>query len=127
MSPIENLEFGADDFVDTSGYMDAELEPMDEDTEVKKEQMSDDDYQPDDNDYVPDYEDEKKPHSCQHCNKSFRKKTNLYGHIKKAHDDERPYPCSQCTKAFKKKQALNKHIQGKQISHLHFTTLGQST
>merc|ERR1712228_466085 len=67
IDPITNLDFtkyendhGADDFLDTAGFMDAEFENMEEDTEVKKEQMSDEEYRPDDNyiddDYVPDPE-----------------------------------------------------------------------
>ena len=92
---------------------------------MKKESLSDDDddYQPDvnddpgnDDDYVPEY-DENKPHRCSHCSKSFRKKSNLYGHIKKVHEGERPYPCSLCSKSFKMKQHLNKHIAGKHNSN----------
>ena len=130
--PIENMEFeekyrrdpGAEDFVDTSGYMDVELDPMDAENryeeKVKDEPMSDDDYRPDDNDYNndDDYNDQdyevkdKKPHRCQHCTKAFRKKSNLYGHIKRVHEGERPYPCSLCSKSFKMKQHLNTHIRG---------------
>ena len=67
MSPITNLDFakyeqdpGADEFLDTAGFMDTEYDQMDEDTEVKKEHVSDDDFIPEDNYYAPDpdYEDE---------------------------------------------------------------------
>ena len=52
---------------------------------MKKENVSDDDYMPDKD---VDFEfDENKPHRCPHCNKSFRKKSNLYGHIKKVHKE----------------------------------------
>ena len=78
---------------------------------MKKENVSDDDYMPDKD---VDFEfDENKPHRCPHCSKSFRKKSNLYGHIKKVHEGERPYPCHLCKKSFKMKQHLNKHIAGR--------------
>ena len=136
--PIENMDFegkmgqdpGAEDFVDTSGYMDLELDHFDENNEkkVKDEPMSDEDYRPDDydNNYDDNYDDQdyddkddkdyvvdkKKPHRCQHCTKAFRKKSNLYGHIKRVHEGQRPYPCHLCKKSFKMKQHLNTHIRG---------------
>ena len=95
------------DFVDTGDYMDIEMK-----VEQKDDNWNDND---NDADYLPDEEefyDEKKPHRCKHCSKCFRKKSNLYGHIKKVHDGERPYPCHLCSKSFKMKQHLNKHISG---------------
>ena len=49
--------------------------------QVKKEQVSDDDYMQDE-DVDLEY-DENKPHCCPHCNKSFGKNSNLYGHIRR--------------------------------------------
>ena len=103
MSP-GHLPDPRNDFVDTGDYMDIEMK-----VEQKEDDM-DADYLPDEEEYY----DEKKPHRCKHCSKAFRKKSNLYGHIKKVHDGERPYPCHLCSKSFKMKQHLNKHISGKE-------------
>lgn len=46
---------------------------------------------------------------CPECDKSFKTKSNLNGHIKSVHCDYRPFQCNVCLKAFKMKYDLTKH------------------
>ncbi|XP_060532918.1 zinc finger protein 616-like [Cylas formicarius] len=50
-----------------------------------------------------------KPHACDICLKSFKRREHLYQHIK-LHTGFRPYKCTQCSKSFMRKEHLLRHM-----------------
>ncbi|XP_077982119.1 zinc finger protein 236-like isoform X1 [Glandiceps talaboti] len=52
----------------------------------------------------------KHAHQCNHCNKSFKKPSDLVRHIR-IHTGEKPFKCDQCGKSFTVKSTLDCHMK----------------
>ena len=54
-----------------------------------------------------------KPHCCPECDKRFRKKSNLLGHMRRIHEGKmkkKIYKCSICSSTFTRNMSLTNHM-----------------
>ena len=53
----------------------------------------------------------RRDHKCDHCGKSYSKKSSLKTHIKTFHEGRRDYECNQCGKSFTQSHHVSTHIK----------------
>ena len=54
---------------------------------------------------------EKKPFSCNICDKAFYLKNNMKQHFEMVHEGKKPFKCDICDKTFSLKSKMKQHIE----------------
>ena len=54
-------------------------------------------------------QDAERPHSCNYCEKTFKKSSHAKDHERMKHTGEKPHPCDYCDKKFAKSSDVKQH------------------
>ncbi|XP_052231983.1 zinc finger protein 236-like isoform X2 [Dreissena polymorpha] len=115
------------------------LPSVDEGVEGSEGEMEDPDDEQDEGDMEGDntelgFPSQRRIHTCNFCEKSFKKNSHLKEHIR-SHTGEKPYKCDQCDKSFVTMGVLRQHLRTHtgvkefecNVCHAQFTTNGSLT